>query len=279
MEWTGKTYSMLQRLPDFYNPNDSSTVLARFLSVLAERLDALENGIYDILRAHHFPTAGNQRSQGYLGSPLTQRGDLDKILAFYLEAVGGTSQLVKMDFRLRRGSFDVRRLARALLHDQDSPSCRYLWKQLSHTARELLLCYSPDYSYFREEDIPGFIQNLALDPTPLGEQVRHRLTPPTLQLLGDYNPNSPISDSLREPLLAEANELLLNDNTLLRDNFSIFEELESHESVWPCIYGLYPELIRKYCEEILDKNPRDLSAQCRLEALEQTEELDSTAAV
>ena len=277
MQPIGKTYSMLQRLPDFYNPSDSSTLLARVLSVLAERLDDVERESYDILRAHHFPTAGNQHSQGYLGSPLSQRGDLDKILALYLEAVGGTSQLVEMNFRLRLSSINPRRLARALAHPT-SPSLLYLWEQFQPDAQERILRYAPSYAHFKAEDIPSFIQNLALDPTPLGQQVRRRLAPQTLQLLSNYSPHNILSDLLRETLLAEANQKLLNDPNLLKDNFEVFAQLEWEKSIWPRIYALYPELIRKQYQKILDKNPKDFVAQRHLEALKHAEALDSIAA-
>ena len=85
-------------------------MLLEFVDLFGHQLDATEADEYRVLRAHHVETADNQGFQGYTAPP-AKRGDLDKIFALYLEALGGTALLVKTSPRFTARSLNVRLLA------------------------------------------------------------------------------------------------------------------------------------------------------------------------
>ena len=108
--FTGKTVSILDRLPHFYHANEAGPLLLKFVDIFGRQLDVTEADEYRVLRAHHVETADNLGFQGYTAPP-DKRGDLDKIFTLYLEAMGGTALLVKTSPRFTARSLDVRLLA------------------------------------------------------------------------------------------------------------------------------------------------------------------------
>ncbi len=84
--------AILARFPHFYRSGDAATVLQKFLKVFAQELDLAEEALLRVMYAHWVTTADNTPSKG------NSKGDLDRILALYLESLGGTS-LIKQGFR------------------------------------------------------------------------------------------------------------------------------------------------------------------------------------
>lgn len=114
---------MLKRLPHFYDPPDAGELLLGIVGIFGRRLETTEQDLYRVLRAHHVETADNEGSRGFTATP-GKRGDLDKIFALYLEALGGTSQLVQINPRFTVLSINARRLARIMV-DQQTPLTAY----------------------------------------------------------------------------------------------------------------------------------------------------------
>lgn len=107
---SGKTVSVLDRLPHFFKANEVGPTLLEFVDLFGHQLDDTEADGYRVLRAHHVEQADNQGFQGYTAPP-EKRGDLDKIFALYLEALGGTALLVKTSPRFTSRSVNVPLLA------------------------------------------------------------------------------------------------------------------------------------------------------------------------
>ena len=93
MEKRGKTINILSRFSSFFDSN-STSLLYQFIDVFGYMLEQAETDLLKIMASHHVDKADNQDSQCF---STTQKGDLDKIFALYLEAVGGTSQLMQVN--------------------------------------------------------------------------------------------------------------------------------------------------------------------------------------
>src|SRR5215207_5751060 len=110
---TGKGRGILLRLPHFYAPDAAGSLLLDVVDTAGRAMERAESDLYRVLRAHHVETAEDDSAEGYT-APLEQRGDLDRILALYLEVLGGTSQLVKVSPAFTARSIDARGLAAPL---------------------------------------------------------------------------------------------------------------------------------------------------------------------
>jgi hypothetical protein len=100
MESTGKTTAILSRLPAFYEAGNPESLLYQLVSVYAELLQATETDLFRVMRSHFVDTANNEGSQGLVS---TQQGDLDKLFILYLENLGLTSQLSRVESALPPG--------------------------------------------------------------------------------------------------------------------------------------------------------------------------------
>jgi hypothetical protein len=214
---TGKTYGILKRLPHFYNAD--SELLLPFIEIFGQRLEQTETQLYQVLRAHHVETADNQGSHGYTASP-EKRGDLDKIFALYLESLGGTSQLVKMNPRFTVRSFNVQRLARRLIED-DTPFIAYLKAEFFKPETSgMLERYHIKYSEnISEENIKQqFVLDLLLDKTPIAQSIHHRLSPETKQLLLSYGGGEKLPPRLKKRIATDLKNKILRDPSFWREN-------------------------------------------------------------
>src|SRR5215831_15358582 len=97
MTLASKTRTVLSRLPDFYRTDSLETLFATFVDVFGQTLEQAETDLLAVLRSHWVDTAGNIGSEGL---DRVRKGDLDKILAFFLENLGGTSQFTQVTWLL-----------------------------------------------------------------------------------------------------------------------------------------------------------------------------------
>lgn len=120
MEKSGKTYSMISRLPAFYEAGNVESLFFQLLNVFGLGMEQAEMDLFRVMRSHYVETADNEGSQGF-GS--NQQGDLDKIFSLYLEVLGGTSQLMQINPQFRPGAFqDLPGLLNQLQTAEDSLS-------------------------------------------------------------------------------------------------------------------------------------------------------------
>jgi hypothetical protein len=102
MELSGKTLSLISRLPDFYRSDTAGSLLTELMMVWGQAIEHAEIDLFRVMRSHHVGTASNEGSQGF---NTNQQGDLDRLFALYLEILGGTSLLTQVDPEFRPGSF------------------------------------------------------------------------------------------------------------------------------------------------------------------------------
>ncbi|MEN8218506.1 MAG: hypothetical protein ABFS56_19485 [Pseudomonadota bacterium] len=227
---TGKTYGILKRLPHYYNAD--SELLLPFIEIFGQRLEQTETQLYQVLRAHHVETADNQGSHGYTASP-EKRGDLDKIFALYLESLGGTSQLVKMNPHFTVRSFNIQRLARRLIEDQ-TPFIAYLKAEFfkPETLDMLKRYHIKSSEDISEENIqPQFVLDLLLDKTPITQSIHHRLSPETKQLLHAYDGGEKLPPPLKKRLATDLKNKILRDPSFWRENYKALETPQGDDLV------------------------------------------------
>ena len=85
-----RTTQIVSRFPGFYRSGDSENLFYQYIRVFASMLDEAEEDLLGVMRTHWVNTASNEGSKGF---DATEKGDLDKILALYLESLGGTALL------------------------------------------------------------------------------------------------------------------------------------------------------------------------------------------
>jgi hypothetical protein len=85
-----RTDSIISRLPYFFQSGDRLNNLYRWVEVFGKQVDIAEEDLIRVMRSHWVNTANNEDSKGF---DTAEKGDLDKIFALYLEALGGTSLL------------------------------------------------------------------------------------------------------------------------------------------------------------------------------------------
>jgi hypothetical protein len=91
-----RTESIISRLPGFYQSGEWRNNLYRLVDVIGAQVDLAEEDLIRVMRAHWANTANNEDSKGFNTS---EKGDMDKIFALYLEALGGTSLLKQVGRR------------------------------------------------------------------------------------------------------------------------------------------------------------------------------------
>jgi len=171
---TAKARAILLRLPHFYHPDGAGKLLLDVVDGVGLTLQRAEADLYRVLRAHHVQTADNDATGGFTAPP-AERGDLDRILALYLEQLGGTSQLVKVSPAFTARSVDTRRLARRLAGRD--PLATRLRAGLAQATADLLRRFDPAWAEVRANEIgPGLVLELLLAP-PSVAAVRESLPP------------------------------------------------------------------------------------------------------
>ncbi|HEU4561835.1 MAG TPA: hypothetical protein VFS20_28680 [Longimicrobium sp.] len=191
---TAKARSILLRLPHFYHPDGAGQLLLDVVDGAGHALERAEADLYRVLRAHHVQTADNDQTGGFTAPP-GQRGELDRILALYLEALGGTSMLVKVSPTFTARSFDTRRLA-SRLADADPLPAR-LRAGFGAETRDLLRRFDPAHARAQLGDVsPGLVLALLLAPTGT-TALRDALSPAARAWVGRYTapPDAPALDA------------------------------------------------------------------------------------
>ena len=140
MTLASKTRTVLSRLPNFYQADALETLLATFVDVFGQTLEQAETDLLTVMRSHWVDTAGNAGSEGL---DRARKGDLDKILAFYLENLGGTSQFKQVTWLLV--AQDITNLAGFVdtLQRAADPVSRALKAQFRPATLRLLHAYDP----------------------------------------------------------------------------------------------------------------------------------------
>ena len=82
--------TIISRLPGFYQSQDRQNVLYRWIETFGKELNAAEEDLIHVMRAHWVNWANNEDSKGF---DTSDKGDLDSIFSLYVEALGGTSLL------------------------------------------------------------------------------------------------------------------------------------------------------------------------------------------
>jgi|GEM_PF-1401436 len=90
-------YQIIRHFPHFFQTGDRENLFYRFVAVFGAMLETGEEDLVAMMRSHWVDTADNEGSKGF---DTLQKGDLDKIFALYLEALGGTSLLRQSGRRL-----------------------------------------------------------------------------------------------------------------------------------------------------------------------------------
>lgn len=135
MSLTSKTRTVISRFPDFYQSEDSANLLVQFLDVFGHVLEQLEADILRVMRSHWVDTASNAGSEGF---DRVRKGDLDRIFAFYLENLGGTSQLKQVNWNFVAQDFTNLAGLVEKLRQPQNPVSKYLQEQFSPETRRLL---------------------------------------------------------------------------------------------------------------------------------------------
>jgi hypothetical protein len=239
---TGKARGILLRLPHFFAPDTAGPLLLDVVDAAGRALERGETDLYGVLRAHHVQTADNEGAAGYT-APLAQRGDLDRILALYLEALGGTSQLVRVSPAFTARSLDVRRLA-ALLLEPDYPLRPYLQAALPAETWELLRRWDASNARVAEGEITeGLVMDLLLRRSPLAAYLAGRLDPRARALLDGYA-GGDVSPELRAGLAAAFNARVLPDPQLYPRNAASWDALKLPEDVARLKNGIHGAFLR-----------------------------------
>ncbi|NEQ57776.1 MAG: hypothetical protein F6K53_10305 [Moorea sp. SIO4A1] len=237
MEKRGKTTSITNRFPHFYDGANVESLLYQFIDVFGVLLEQGETDLLAVMRSHHVDTADNEGSQGFIAN---KKGDLDQLFALYLEALGGTSQLVQVSHQFSPGSLkNVSNLAKKLHEGRDELS-QYLRSQLDHDTKTLLERYQVSQAQFNLEsfrDLPGLAIKL-LVATVATDQLSHylkiHLPPETLELLNHYDGFPPLPEPLEQALVQTLNQQLLNPS-LYRKNKPYFQTLTLGKAAQPLL--------------------------------------------
>jgi hypothetical protein len=85
-----RVHNIIGRMPHFYQSGEVNNHLFRMVNIFAQMVDKAEEDLLRVMRSHWADTANNENSKGL---DATTKGDLDKILALFLQNLGGTSLL------------------------------------------------------------------------------------------------------------------------------------------------------------------------------------------
>lgn len=230
MEKLGKTVNIASRLPHFYDTENVESVLYQFIDVFGSIIEQAETDLIDVMRAHHVDTATNEDSQGFIGA---RKGDLDKLLTIYLEALGGTSQLIHISDRFSPGSIkNVNSFASNLQTNTDEVS-QYLRANFTVETKDLLDRYQATRPIFNKdsfENLPKLAISILVAQNPLSKYLNSLLKQESQQLLSLYDGSEPVPQPLPEILLALLNKQL-NKPDFYAKNKVYFQSLLLLENV------------------------------------------------
>ncbi|MDF0551816.1 hypothetical protein [Kamptonema sp. UHCC 0994] len=230
MEKLGKTLNIASRLPHFYDTKNVESLLYQFLDVFGYIIEQAETDLMAVMRAHYVNTATNEDSQGFIG---TRKGDLDKIFTLYLEALGGTSQLIQVSDRFTLGSIkNVDSFLSTLEINTDEIS-QYLRKQFSSQTQNLLKCYQVNRANFDAnsfKNLPQLAIAILVAKDPISSYLKTEIDPKDYQLLTLYDGSETVPQKLQEIILTLLNQQLENPY-LYGKNKSYFQTLPLLESV------------------------------------------------
>lgn len=239
---TGKARGILLRLPHFFAPDTAGPLLLEVVDAVGRSLEQGETDLYGVLRAHHVQTADNEGAAGYTAPP-AQRGDLDRILALYLEALGGTSNLVRVSPAFTARSLNVRRLA-SLLLERDYPLRPYLERALPASTWALLRRWDVSNARVRDGEVtPALVMDLLLGRSPLARYLAGRLDPRARALLHAYA-GGEVDPALAHAVAAAFNARVLPDPQLYRRNADSFDALAVPEDVVRLRNGIHAAFLR-----------------------------------
>ncbi|NTU63206.1 MAG: hypothetical protein HGB05_07340 [Chloroflexi bacterium] len=222
-----------------------------------------------MLRAHQVETADNEGFQGYTAPP-AKRGDLDKIFALYLEALGGTALLVTIKPIFTMRSLNTRALARRLIGEK-TPLITYLRSAFPLNTWKLLLRYDVAWLQTKPSEIlPGFALALLLGKSGAARYIRDQLSPVTRKLLAAYNGSDTLDPALQVALANEINAHLLRDARFFRKNETELRTLNLPLAAWQLINSIYRDLLYEHYahEPDLDRREQLLTTLANAEPAE-----------
>ncbi|CCI23593.1 phage tail family protein [Microcystis aeruginosa] len=217
MTISGRTASIISRFPHFYPPEDPKSFLPQFLDVFGEILDEVEQDLIRVLKSHFINTADNF---GSLGFTATQKGDLDKIFAFMLAELGGTSQLTQVNPEFQLSDFTQISLLVKELVAQENPLSSYIFTkiQLFENTENLINKYHVNNSYFSKnfQFQALLIVKLIIREDAFTSYLRDKLSAETKEKLFNYDGSASVNTDLNLALVKEFNKILREDRNLYK---------------------------------------------------------------
>lgn len=248
--YTGKTKSLMKRLPHFCNPQESGQSMLQLYETFGRSLQRSEEDLYEVKRSHFGQTANNVGSRGFIARHEFQ-GDLDKIYALYLESLGGTSQVVMMNPLLSRRSIIPHKLFQSLDQALENPdSFKYALRQnFTEESQEILSRFRPAYCLFAQEEFNNsFLIDLLTDKSPFCTYLRNQLNEDQKVLLKSYK-GGELSELLKVTLQQFFNEAVLADRSLYTELYTFFEQLQMAPEMKSLRNTLYRDFINKKLQE------------------------------
>jgi hypothetical protein len=230
MEKLGKTLNIASRLPHFYDTQNVESVLYQFIDVFGAIIEQAETDLLDVMHAHHVDTATNEGSQGFIGQ---RKGDLDKLLTIYLEALGGTSQLIQVSDRFSIGSIkNVDSFVAKLQTNTDIVS-QELRKNLTLETNQILDRYQVTQPKFHEDsfkNLPQLAISILVAQHPVSKYLHSQLNSESQQLLSLYDGSESVPQPLQQILLTLLNQQLTKPDFYAK-NKAYFKSILLLESV------------------------------------------------
>ncbi|HAP59488.1 MAG TPA: hypothetical protein DCR93_08310 [Cytophagales bacterium] len=254
----GKTARLLNRLPHFYAPEELEKTFRQAYETLGQGLEWVEQDLFAALRAHHVPTAENVGSKGYTADP-TEHGDLDKLFSLYLETVGGTSQLVKMNPEFTSKSFYVEKLVNALYETNEEYLVQLRDKLLLFNEAEfgdLVARYRTAHAWVKAEEIsPSLVFALLTKNGPLPRYWVVSLGEDTRQAVMAYTGDGKLSEELVTQLVTFFNNQVLKDPFLYAKNADYFDGLFLDDNTVRLRNALNKDFLMRRWERQFEENP------------------------
>lgn len=231
-ERRGKTISITNRLPSFYDAANVESLLYKFVDIFSYILEEGENDLLKVMRSHFVDTADNEGSQGFVSN---KKGDLDQIFALYLEALGGTSQLMQANYKFYPGAIKNISLFAKTIQEGKSAVSRYLRKE----NRDILKRFHISRTQFNPKAFknPAALAiKILIAENDLSKYLKSQLSPNTLQRLEEYDGSQTLLEdqsqgtSLYKLLETHLNKQLINPS-LYRKNRQYFDKLLLKEQV------------------------------------------------
>ena len=275
--YTGKTSAILKRLPHFFNPDEIGDFMLNLVDVFGKNLEQTESDLYKVLQSHHVRTADNAGSQGYFASHESQ-GDLDKIYSLYLDAVGGTSQIVSMNPYFTIRSIDAKKMFQNLFCGKESNLNNLIIEAFKYTSDydkniTVINRYKPEFAHFSpDKDISvKFVTDLILrkklfdDNETFTEYLFNKLPNDILQLLTEFS--GTLSKELKEKLTDFLNKTVLYDRSFFTLNYKFFKNFNLEGETQELLNRVYKEFLKKKYREEYAEEPGILEE--KLEALDE----------